>query len=128
VSVGFHIDELSSHQHAVARPPNGPLHQVTNLQLGPDLLQAFISLTVAQGRAARNHQQLCDLGQVGQNVLLHPIREKGILGTRAQILQRQHGDGLVELYPSTLLRAGEFGGSGARGEAIRRAQARGRGV
>jgi hypothetical protein len=102
--VGAGIDEFARHADFVAGTAYAALEQIGDIELGPDLPRRLRGGTIPQHRGPRNHAQLGDEREIGENILVHAVGEKGA-GVRlvAHVGERKNGDGF------TRGRSGRFG-------------------
>ena len=79
--------------HALTTLRHGPLHQVADPQLGPDLTRIGLAALEGDGGMAAQHVEPSIAGQQANHVLGQAIAE--IVGVRllAQVHERQHRDG-----------------------------------
>ena len=91
------IDQLRVDAHAIARALNASFYHIRDSQLLRDLAQiACNSALILQNGGSADDFQVCDLRQVREDFVLHPIGEGGILFVAAKILKRQDRDAFVE--------------------------------
>jgi hypothetical protein len=89
------VDQLRDHAHPVGRALDAAFHDMRDSELLSDLAQvALRSRLVLHYRRATDHPQVGDLRQIAQNLILHTIGEKLVVGIAAEVFKRQHGDAL----------------------------------
>ena len=90
------VEQLRSYPHFVGRTLHAAFHDTRDAELLTDLTQiARGAGLVLHDAGAADHFEIRDLREVGQNLVLHPIGEEGVLFVLAQIFKRQHGDAFL---------------------------------
>ena len=97
VAAHFGIDQLGVDPDLVARAPDASFENVRNTQRLSNFADVVRFPLVLHHRRARNHFQIANLRQVGEHVVLNPVREKGILFVGAQVFKGQDRDRFVDL-------------------------------
>ena len=87
------INQLHVNADAVTRFLHTAFENVGDAELAPDLGQILRPASVALGRGARDHLQIADLGQPGQDFVLDAVGEKGVVLLGAEVFKWQDGDG-----------------------------------
>ena len=86
------LDQLRGYPHPIAGPAHAAFKHVADPQVTPDIGDADRAALVDEGGIARDHDQLREAGQRGEDVLGKAVGEIFLLGIAAQIGERQHGD------------------------------------
>src|SRR5437016_13978765 len=90
------VEQLRADAHAVARALHLAFDDVGNAKLVRDLAKITCSAALVLHHACpADDFQLGHLRQISENLILHTIREIGVLLLLAQILKRQHSDAFV---------------------------------
>ena len=92
VPVRLDVDQLGDDPHPVPGPPDAALEQRGHVQDLTDLPQAPVALLEPHHRAAPDHPQRPDLGELGDHVLGDPVGEELVLRIGAEIAEGQDGD------------------------------------
>ena len=92
VGLGFAVDQLDRHSDAIRGFAHAALNDVVHAEFPRDLLGFHRLALVNKNRVARDHQQLAEARQFGDDVLGQPVGEKLLLRIAAHIDERQHGD------------------------------------
>ena len=92
VAVGIGVDQLHGHAHPVARLAHAALDHVLDAELRRDVLDLDRLALVDERRVARDHEQLPEPGQRGDDVLGQAVGEELLLGIAAHVGERQHRD------------------------------------
>ena len=71
--VARYIDQLHVDPNAAARFLHASLEHVGNAELAADFRQILRPAAIALGRGPRDHLQIADLGQPGQNFVLDTV-------------------------------------------------------
>src|SRR5207253_2049706 len=106
------INQLHVHPHLVAGAADAAFENVRNPELLADLANIRSLAAITHDGSARDHFELTDFREVGQNVILHSISKEGVLLVVAQILEWQYRDRFVQLACD---RAGKEKKTGGRG-------------
>ena len=93
--VGGGADELAGHAHLVAGPPHAALEQVGDAQFLGDLPAGLRRAAILHDRGARHDAQLRDEREVGEDVLLDAVGEKGAVLLLAHVAERKDGEGFL---------------------------------
>src|SRR6202162_4934724 len=94
--VGAGIDQLRVHAHFAGGTLDTAFEQVRDAELLSNLAQiACNTAFVLHYRRAADDLQVCDLGQVGQDFILHAVGEKCILFMVAQVFERKHSNAFL---------------------------------
>ena len=88
------FDQLHVHPHRVAALLHAAFQDVRHAKLAGDLGQVFRRALVMLGRGARDHLQIGDLRQAGQDFVLDAVGKVGVLLVAAQVLERQDRDAI----------------------------------
>ena len=93
VRIAAGVDELRVDPHLAARALHTALEYMRYAKLFPDLAQVTRdSGLVLHYAGAADHFQICDFGEVGQDFILHAIREKRVRFFLAQIFKGKNCD------------------------------------
>src|SRR5437762_1215150 len=99
-----HTSELQSPMYLVCRlllekPAARPLTPSFPTRRSSDLNLASIRLrgAIRHNRCARNHLQIADLRQVREQIILNTVREVRVFFLIAEVLERQHCNGPIEI-------------------------------
>ena len=87
------------------RAASGKRPNVGRTEFLTDRLQVLRRVAVLHDRRTGNHLERTDLGDLGQDVVVHAIDEESVFFVRAPIRQRQHRDRLLS-HNGCLLRLG----------------------
>src|SRR4029077_14794687 len=94
--VGASVDELRVHSYFVAGALHAAFEYMGYAKLLPNLPQVTRGAALVwQHAAAADHLQVRDPGQLGQDLILHTISEKGILLIGAQVRKREDSDAFL---------------------------------
>ena len=88
------LDQLDIDPDPLAVFLDAPLEDMGDTQLAGDLRQVVGRAFVMLGGGARDHFQVSDLGQAGQDFILDAIGEISVSLFRAQVFKGQDGDRL----------------------------------
>ena len=91
------VDQLDVHAHSIAFAADTPFQNGGNAERLADFTHVRRLPAIRHDRRARDHFQVADLGQVGENVVLDAVREISVLLFVAQIFKGQHSNRLVDL-------------------------------
>ena len=86
------IDQLRVDSHAIAFAPDRSFHDIGDSQRLPDFAQIARARFVLPNRGPAGHLQIGHPRQTRENVVLDTIREVGVLGIVAEVVEGQHGD------------------------------------
>src|SRR5207249_9655495 len=90
------VDQLRVHSHFAVRTLDATFQDVSNPKLLRDLAQVpWIAGFVDHHRRVTYHFQIGYLGEISQNLVLHPVGKISVLLFRAQIFKWQDRDALV---------------------------------
>ena len=92
VGIGPGIDQLHVDQHVVAGFLHAAFKYRHHPQLGGDLPKILWSASVLHGGCSGNDLELADLREPGQDQVLHPAGEIGVVGIPAEVVERQDGN------------------------------------
>ena len=92
VAVGLGVDQLHGDADALARLAHAALDDVLHAELARDLLHVDRLALVLERRVARDHEQLAEARQLGDDVLGDAVGEEFLLGIAAHVVERQDGD------------------------------------
>ena len=90
--VGIGVDQLHGDPHPVARLAHAAFDHVLDAELRRDVLDLDRLALVDEGRVARDHEQLPEPRQLGDDVLGQAVGEEFLLGVAAHVGERQHRD------------------------------------
>ncbi len=93
VSARCGVDELGVDSHTVIGPTNAALKHVSHAKFFCDLSNLHGLPLVRKCRVASDDEETGDFGEIGNQVLGHPVGKIFLLWVTAQILERQHGYG-----------------------------------
>ena len=107
------IDQLRGHPDPVAGLAHAAFEHVADAERLGDLGHRDRRLLVNEGRIARDHMQIGQPRQIGDDVLADPVGEIFLLDVAAHIVEREHRDrGLLDRRRRRLRRRGGFGRRG----------------
>ena len=93
---GLRVDEPGAHAHLAADPLDTAFEQVRYAEGSGDLAQvAWCVAAVLRHAGATDDLQVRDLGQIGENFILHAGREVRIVLALGAIVEGEHRDGFV---------------------------------
>ncbi len=92
VAAGGRVDQLRVDAHLLAGLAHAALQHVSDTERLADLADIDLAPLVAGRRGSRNDRQAGNLGQVGDQVLGHAVREILLLGVAAHVDEGQDGD------------------------------------
>ena len=89
------IDQLSADPNAVPRALDATFHHMGDTEFFGHLAQIAgnAAFVLHHGRAT-DHLEVCDLGKIGKNFILHAIGEISVLFAVAQVFEWKNGDTL----------------------------------
>src|ERR1700730_12852598 len=90
VRLGFAVDELNSDPDAIGRFAYASFNNIVHAQFARDLLRLYGLSLVYENGVARDHKQLTETRQLGNDVLGQAVREKLLLRIAAHVDERQH--------------------------------------
>ena len=109
------INQLHVDADAAARFLHAALEDVGNTELATDFRQILRPAAIALGRGPRDHLQIADLGQPGQDFVLDTVGKIGVVLVGAKVFKRQDGDGFGRDCAGRLRRRGsDIGRRGGR--------------
>ncbi len=84
------VDQLRVHPHFAAHALHAAFQQIRDAKLLTDLSQiARRAAPVLEDRSAADDLQIRDFCQISENLILHAIREVGVLLVVAEVFERQ---------------------------------------
>src|SRR6266446_996338 len=93
----FGIDYLGAYVYASARTLHAAFYHVGHAERLGDVAQVALSTTfVLHHRCAADDFEVGNPSEVGKNLILYTISEISVLFIVAQVLERQHGDALLD--------------------------------
>ena len=87
------IDELGDDPHSISDAPYAPLEHRRHRELRRDLPKALLPLLERHHRGTRDHVEGAHLRELGDDVLGDSVGEVLVLRVRAEVEERQHGNG-----------------------------------
>ena len=87
---GRHLAQLDGDPQRFARTAHAAMQHIADVELIPDTAQIERRPGEADGRAARDHQQVFQAAQGADDVVDHPFREIGIRLVLLQGAERQY--------------------------------------
>ena len=73
-------------------PAHAAFQDRRHAQLPRDLAHRLVAALVAHDRGPGDDLHVLDLRELGEDVLRHPVREVGVVGIGAQVLEGKNGD------------------------------------
>src|ERR1041385_3472737 len=92
------VDEVDSHANAALRPPDRPLHDVTNLEPASDFPCGELLSLEAERRGSGGYAQFVDRTESGCQLIRNPVAERLIRRVAADIAECEHGDRSSRLH------------------------------
>ena len=94
MGIGARVDELGIDAKAIACALNRPLHDIADAKLAPDLANiAFGAGLVLTHTRVTYHFQIRNLGQIGEDLILHAVSEVSVVAIVTQSRKWQDSDG-----------------------------------
>ena len=91
------VDQLDIDADPLSLAPDTAFQDGRYIQRLADFANIVRLSAIGQDRGPRDHLQIADLGEVGQDVILNPIGEIGIRGVGAEIREGQNRDRFFQL-------------------------------
>ena len=95
VGVGASVDELCIDPHPIAGTAHCAFQHMGYAERFADLAQVADTGSILLYRGPADDLQVRDLRQAGENVVVHSVREEGVLPVVAQVFEGQHGDAFL---------------------------------
>src|ERR1700733_10658444 len=92
VRFGLAVDKLNSDPDAIGRFAYASFHNVVDAEFPRNLLRLNRLALVYENGVARDHEQLTETRQFGNDVLSQAVREKLLLRIATHVGERQHGN------------------------------------
>ena len=89
------VDQLHIDAHGVAGFLHAAFEHVRHTQFAGDYLQVVRLAFVTLGRSARDHLQIANAGQAGEDLVLDAFGKISVVGIATQVVERQHRDRFV---------------------------------
>src|SRR5215475_449795 len=87
------IDQLGGDAYAIATPPHTSFQHIAHSEFAADLADIRRFTLVLKAGIARDHEQLADARQLGDEILYDAVGEILLLGITAQVGEGENGDG-----------------------------------
>ena len=100
MGVGASVDQLRVHPHPIAGTSHRAFQHMGNAERFADLAQVARTCSILLHRGPADDLQVRDLRQAGENIVVHSVREEGVLPVVAQVFEGQHGDAFLRRPPS----------------------------
>ena len=94
MAVGQGVDELHIHPHLIARFLHAAFDDVHHSKLLRNLGKVIRRALEVLRRSARNHFQVGNFRQAGENFILHSFAEVSVVRITTEIVERQDGNRL----------------------------------
>jgi hypothetical protein len=91
VSASAGVDQLGIQPNSASVPAHASFQNVRDTKGLTDLARVARA-TIWHDTRPANHLEIGDVGQLGQNVVLHAIGKEGVLFLLAQVFKWQHSD------------------------------------
>ena len=95
VGIGASVNKLDVDSHFIASSLNCSLEDGRNAEFFRDRLQVVRLALIFCGGRARNHLEITDHSQLGENLILNTLGEVGIGFFLAQVFERENRDRFV---------------------------------
>ena len=90
---GFRLDQL----HVDPKPVDAALHaafqDIAHVEFAPYLSEVEIFTLIGEGGVAADHEGAGDAGKISREALGYPVGEIVLIGTTADVRERQHDHG-----------------------------------